>query len=231
MPRQNNMVCQHDARGMPARSQCLCNENSDMMCEVQRIEKSTNDRSGENHMQKFLVLCCSAILLSASVLAPRSSGQQDKSQRPSPPAQAQFSFADGKTVTVDYSSPRAKGRKIFGDLVPYGQVWRAGANEATTFVTDANVSVGGKDVPAGSYTIFTVPTPDKWTLIVNKKTGEWGIPYKYEANELARVDMKVSPTSSPVENFSIALASMGGSCTLTISWESTQASVNISEKK
>ena len=81
-------------------------------------------------MRKFFVLC-SAILLSVGVLALRGSAQQDKGQRPSPPAQAVFHFADGKTVTVDYSSPRAKGRKIFGGLVPYGQVWRAGANEAT----------------------------------------------------------------------------------------------------
>ena len=152
-------------------------------------------------------------------------------QKPSPAAQAQCKFSDGKTITVDYSSPRMKGRKIFGDLVPYGEVWRTGANEATTFVTTANVNVGGKSVPAGSYTIFTVPNKDKWTLIVNKKTGEWGIPYKYEADELVRTDMKVSSTPSAVENFTIALAPMGGSCTLNISWENTQASVSISEKK
>ena len=98
-----------------------------------------------------------------------------------------------------------KGRKIYGDLVPFGEVWRTGANEATTFVTSSDVSVGGKTVPAGSYTIFTVPTADKWTLIVNKKTGEWGIPYKYESDELARVDMKVSKLPAPVENFTISL--------------------------
>src|SRR5438128_1562170 len=113
--------------------------------------------------------------------------QQDKGQRPSPPAKAQCKLPDGKTITVDYSSPRAKGRKIFGELVPYGQVWRTGANEATTFVTTANLSAGGKDVPAGSYTIFTVPNADNWSLIINKHTGEWGIPYKYESEELARV--------------------------------------------
>jgi hypothetical protein len=156
---------------------------------------------------------------------------QDKSKRPSPPAQAQCKLSDGKTITIDYSSPRAKGRKIFGGLVPYGQVWRSGANEATTFVTDANLTAGGKDVPAGNYTIFTIPMADKWTLIINKKTGEWGTPYKYEGDELARVDMKVSATPSPVENFTIALASMGGSCMLSMSWENTQASVEISEKK
>jgi hypothetical protein len=177
-------------------------------------------------MQKKIVFLTS-LLLAFTVLA----ACQDKSKRPSPPAQAQCKFSDGKTLTIDYSSPRMKGRKIYGGLVPYGKVDRTGANEATTFVTDANLSVGGKDVPAASYTIFTVPNPDKWTLIINKKTGEWGIPYKYEADELARVDMKVSSTSAPVENFTIALASMGGSCTLTITWENTQASVDISEKK
>jgi Protein of unknown function (DUF2911) len=176
-------------------------------------------------MQKQIVFLTS-LLLAFTALA----SCQDKSKRPSPPAQAQCKFSDGKTLTIDYSSPRAKGRKIFGDLVPYGQVWRTGANEATTFVTTANLSVGGKDVPAGSYTLFTVPNADKWTLIINKKTGEWGIPYKYEGDELARADMKVSSTPSPVENFTIALGSMGGGCALSISWESTQASVNISEK-
>ena len=177
-------------------------------------------------MRKQIIFLTS-LLLAFTALAPC----QDKSQKPSPPAHARCKFSDGKTITIDYSSPRAKGRKIFGGLVPYGEVWRTGANDATTFVTDAGLTVGGKDVPAGNYTIFTVPNADKWTLIINKKTGEWGIPYKYEGDELARVDMKVSPTSSAVENFTIALDSMGGNCTLNISWENTLASVNISEKK
>ena len=160
-----------------------------------------------------------------------SSAQQDKSKRPSPPAQAQCKFSDGKTITVDYSSPRMKGRKIFGGLVPYGEVWRTGANDATTFVTTANVSIEGKDVPAGSYTIFTIPEQDKWTLIVNKQTGEWGVPYKYEANELARLPMQASKTSFPVENFTISFNQSGSACTLQMSWENTQASVQVSEKK
>jgi hypothetical protein len=177
-------------------------------------------------MRKRIIFLTS-LLLTFTVLA----ACQDKSKRPSPPAEARCKVSDGKTVTINYSSPRAKGRKIFGELVPYGQVWRTGANEATTFVTDANLNVGGKDIPAGSYTIFTIPNADKWTLIVNKKTGEWGIPYKYEADELARVDMKVSQTPSPVENFTIVFDQKGNSCTLNIKWENTQASVDISENK
>ena len=157
--------------------------------------------------------------------------QQDKSKRPSPPAQAQCKFSDGKTITVDYSSPRMKGRKIFGELVPYGQVWRTGANDATTFVTTAGVSANGRDIPPGNYTIFTVPEQDKWTLIVNKHTGEWGIPYKYESEELARIPMSVSKTSGPVENFTISFDQSGDSCTVKMSWEETEASVQFTEKK
>jgi len=150
--------------------------------------------------------------------------------KPSPPASATCDLGGGKTIKTDYSSPRMKGRKIYGDLVPFGEVWRTGANEATTFVTSSDVVVGGKAVPAGSYTIFTVPTADKWTLIINKKTGEWGIPYKYESDELARVDMNVSKLPSPVENFTIGYDKSAGGCTLRIDWETTRAAVDIKAK-
>jgi hypothetical protein len=150
--------------------------------------------------------------------------------RPSPAASASCDLGAGKSVKTDYSSPRMNSRKIYGNLVPFGKVWRTGANEATTFVTSGDLVVGGKAVPAGAYTIFTVPNADKWTLIINKKTGEWGIPYKYESDELARVDMKVSKLPSPVENFTISYAKSGSGCALQIDWESTRASVNVSGK-
>ena len=177
------------------------------------------------------VAFCSALFLSVAMLATPSFAQKDKSKRPSPPAKAECKFADGKTITVDYSSPRMKGRKIYGGLVPYGQPWRVGANEATTFVTDTNLTVGGKDIPAGSYTIFTIPNEDKWTLIISKKSGEWGIPYPGQADDLARVDMKVSKLPSPVEDFTIGFDQAGSSCTMRLDWETTRASVEISEKK
>jgi hypothetical protein len=177
----------------------------------------------------FKIAAFAALIVIAFSTA--SSAQQDKSKRPSPPAQAQCKFSDGKTITVDYSSPRAKGRKIFGELVPYGQVWRTGANEATTFVTTAALSSEGKDIPPGSYTIFSVPDQNKWTLIVSKHTGEWGIPYKYESEEIGRIPMSVSKTSAPVENFTISFDQGGSACTMKLSWEETQASVQFSEKK
>jgi hypothetical protein len=174
-------------------------------------------------MKKILTLAAAVLTLTLFAAA----------QNPpaSPPAQAQCKFPDGKTIKVDYSSPRMKGRKIYGGLVPYGEVWRTGANKATALTTDANLTVGGKDVPAGSYTIFTVPTESKWTLIINKKTGEWGIPYKYESDELARVDMNVSKTSAPVENFDISFDLAGGNCTMLLDWENTRASITFAEKK
>jgi len=183
---------------------------------------------------KKIALIAALLFAVATLASAQMSMAPDKSKRPSPPANAQCKFSDGKTITVDYSSPRAKGRKIFGTasekaLVPYGEVWRTGANEATTFVSDANLTVGGKAVLAGSYTIFTIPKADKWTLIVNKKTAEWGIPYKYEADELARVDMSVSKTAAPVENFTIAFDPAGSKCTLSMEWENTRASVDITK--
>ena len=176
-------------------------------------------------MKKFAFL---PLLLVA--IACNSTAQQDKSKRPSPPASADCALASGKTVKIDYSSPRMKGRKIFGGLVPYGQIWRTGANEATTFAVSGDVTVGAKDVPAGDYTIFTVPEADKWTLVISKKTGEWGTDYPGESNDLVRVPMTVSKTSAPVENFTIGFDQSGGKCVLHMDWENTRASVEIAQK-
>src|SRR6267142_4934900 len=184
---------------------------------------------GEEEMRKQIgVLAVGCLTL--GFMAALGSAQADKAARPSPAAKATCALADGKAITVDYSSPRAKGRKIFGGLVPYGDVWRTGANEATTFVTTADVMVGGTHVPAGSYTIFTVPNKDKWELVISKKTGEWGTDYPGPANDLARVDMKVSALSAPVENFAISFEKTGAGANLNIDWETTRASVAIAKK-
>jgi hypothetical protein len=180
-------------------------------------------------MRKPIILG-SALIASVTFAVTVVAAQQDKSSRPSPPAKAECKLPNGKAVTVDYSSPRAKGRKIFGSLVPYGQVWRAGANEATSFVTTSDISVGGKNVPAGKYTIFTIPEENKWTLVISKKTGEWGTAYPGAENDLARIDMKVSKTSAPVENFAIAFDQSGSGCTMRMEWENTRASVEVTPK-
>src|ERR1700758_5780465 len=119
---------------------------------------------------KRIFALCAMTLMGLTVFAASSHAQKDKGARPSPPAKAECKLADGKTITIEYSSPRMKGRKIFGELVPYGKVWRAGANEATTFVTTGDTSVGGATVPAGSYTIFVIPTAEQGRLVISKKT-------------------------------------------------------------
>jgi hypothetical protein len=182
---------------------------------------------GRKMNRRFAVLA--AGILAVGLMAVLGSAQGDKAARPSPAAKATCTLADGKTITVDYSSPRAKGRKIYGGLVPYGEVWRTGANEATTFVTTADVMVGGTHVPAGSYTIFTVPGKDKWALVISKKTGEWGTDYPGPSNDLARIDMKASALPAAVENFTIAFDKSSGGCTLRLDWETTRASVDISK--
>jgi hypothetical protein len=167
-----------------------------------------------------------------TVLAMVAFAQQDKSKRASPPANAKCQFADGKTINVDYSSPRMKGRKVYGGLVPYGQEWRTGANEATTFDTTANVQIAGTTIPAGHYTLFTLPSEGTWKLIISKKTGEWGIPYPGAQYDLARVDMKKQDLPSNVENFTLSFQKADPrSCVMNIDWEKTRAYVDIAEKK
>jgi hypothetical protein len=189
------------------------------------IRGGTNDDEESNMFNRTCVLLLCMTIGTISACA-----QQDKSKRPSPPAKAECQLAGGKSVTIDYSSPRANGRKIYGGVVPFDKVWRAGANEATTFVTDTDLSVGGANVPAGSYTIFTIPSTDKWTLIISKKTGEWGTAYPGPEADLARVDMKGTRLPAAVENFTIAFDQGGASCTLRMDWETTRASVNVAKK-
>ncbi len=189
-------------------------------------------------MKRFTVwgiLSCAALLV--VVLVTYSSAQQDKSKRPSPPGKATFAFADGKTITIDYSRPKirdpktGKPRKIYGELVPYGEVWRAGANEATSFVTTANLDVSGTKVPAGSYTLFILPEQSgAWKLIISKKTGEWGIPYPGEQDDLARINMKTDKTPATVEEFTISFDQRAPNAgVLNFDWENTRASVDFSE--
>ncbi len=148
----------------------------------------------------------------------------------SPPGEASIKFDDGKSVTIKYSRPSMRGRKIYGELVPYGQVWRTGANAATSMTTDVSLDIGGTTVPAGSYTLYTLPGESSWQLIINKQTGQWGTKYD-QAEDLARVPMKVGQLPSGLETFTISLARTSArSAVLKLDWENTTASVNIIEK-
>jgi hypothetical protein len=177
-------------------------------------------------------LAITLVLLTLSVSAVAQ--KKDKSQRPSPPAApAVCKFSDGKTITVDYSTPSMKKRKIYGGLVPFNEVWRTGANEASTFVPTAAVTIAGTVVPAGNYTLYTLPGEKSWKLIISKKTGQWGIPYP-EGEDVGRFEMKTELIEIPIEKLHISFMNKAGQpdvCTLRIDWEKTRASVDIAEKK
>ena len=120
--------------------------------------------------------------------------KEDKTKRPSPPAKVTEKVG-ATTVTINYSRPSVKGRKIFGGLEPYGKVWRAGANEATTFEFDKDVKIDGQALAKGKYAFFAIPDEKEWTLIFDKKADQWGA-YDYkEGNDALRV--KVKPVKSP----------------------------------
>jgi hypothetical protein len=150
--------------------------------------------------------------------------QQDKTKRPSPSGTAEVTLK-GKSVKIDYSRPSMKGRKIFGGVVPYGKVWRTGANEATALTTAVDLNIGGAKVPAGSYTLYSLPTESGWKLIINKQTGQWGTEYD-EKQDLARVDLKTSKLDKTVEQFTISFEKSGeDSANLILEWENMRGSV------
>jgi Protein of unknown function (DUF2911) len=145
----------------------------------------------------------------------------------SPPAIAMISL-NGKAITIKYNSPAIRGRKIMGGLVPYGQVWRTGANPATTLITATDLRIGTLIVPAGTYTVYTLPSADTWQLIINKQTGQWGTVYD-EKMDLGRTPMTGITLPAPQENMSISFEqTKGGTTQLHVKWENTDEYVTVS---
>jgi hypothetical protein len=165
---------------------------------------------------------CSVAALVALAFASILSAQQVLS----PPAETTATIG-GKKITIKYSSPRMRGRKIMGGLVPFGQVWRTGADSATTMSTEANLQIGDVKVPKGNYTIYTIPQPNEWTLIISKELGQWGTEY-HPKLDFGRTKMTVKALGAAMENFEIKItAQAGNNGLLTMTWEKTQASIPI----
>ncbi len=153
----------------------------------------------------------------------------EKKNMPSPPGPAEV-VLKGQQITITYGRPSMRGRKIMGDLVPYARVWRTGANEATTLTTPMDLDIGGTNVPAGKYTLWTLPSDTTWKLIINKQTGQWGTEYHAD-QDLARVDMQKSQTDQPVEQFTISWKKAGDDrADLVLEWENTRVSVPVRAK-
>ncbi len=167
----------------------------------------------------------SSLTLSILFLAGIAMAQEAKKPL-SPPAKAEATL-NGKKITIDYSAPSKRGRVIMGELVPYGKVWRTGANAATTLTTEGDLMIGTVHVPAGTYTLYTIPGEKEWTLIVNKQTGQWGTKYD-ETQDLGRTKLAVKALSAPVETFAISLPSAGQhQSKLTLTWENVEATARV----
>jgi len=182
-------------------------------------------RSAADGRPKGLHYICAALMLaSAGAFAQ------------SPPARATASIG-GKSVSVQYSAPSVRGRKIFGEggllsRDPTYPIWRAGANAATTFKSEGNLDVGGLSVPAGTYTLYVnVKDPEQWELVVSKQTGQWGLSYPGASQDLGRVKMTMSKPPALVEQLKYTLTDKGGGAgELRLEWENHVAVVPLHAK-
>jgi hypothetical protein len=186
-------------------------------------------------LMKTLLLAASLTLttLASAQMAPVADHGKSVDGKPlASPAASASATIGGKSIMIQYNTPSMRGRKIMGDLVPYGQVWRTGANPATSFVTAGNLMIGSLMVPAGSYTLYTLPaapgTP--WKLILNKQTGQWGTVYKQDM-DLGRTPMRHGTMPAPQEMMSISFEhTTANSTELHIKWETTDEWVKIEAK-
>ena len=133
------------------------------------------------------------------------------------------------SITIDYSRPLARGRVLLGNVIPYDRVWRTGANAATQFTTSSDLMFGDKLVPAGKYTLWTLPTPTGAKLIINSQTGQWGTDYD-ASKDFARVDLTSKTLTAPVDQFTIAVVPQGSGGVLRFSWDTTEYSIPFTSK-
>ncbi|MBK1880269.1 DUF2911 domain-containing protein [Pelagicoccus mobilis] len=171
-----------------------------------------------------IVVCFAAAAL--SFLAASASAQLRT------PAASPFSSVEQKVgltdVSIEYSRPSMKGREVFGGLVPFGAVWRTGANQPTKLTFSEDVVLGGKDVPAGTYALYTIPGEDEWTMIVYKSTELWGSFGYDQTNDQARFTVKPQQLSKEVETFTIGIDGLrNDSATVYLDWEKTRVAFSL----
>ena len=151
------------------------------------------------------------------------SAQSDKSKRPSPPAKASETTANGITITIDYSQPAVKGRTIGVDIAPYGQIWRTGANEATVFEINKNAKVEGQALPAGKYGLYSIPGENEWVIIFNKTWEQWGTRYQ-ESDDALRVKVKPGKAPKFTERMTFEISKKGK---VSLIWGDRQVGFNV----
>jgi hypothetical protein len=197
---------------------------------------------GKSYDVRMKKLRLTLVLLAATIALTLTAAAQQKRLSPHETISA---VVDGNRVTIVYGRPYTKHpgtgevRKIWGGLVPYGQVWRTGADEATLLITQKPIELGGLTIPAGAYTLWTLPTEDgKAKLIVNKQIGQWGMNSKdpkqvYDpAMDVGRIDLKKETPESPASQFTMSVgANAAGGGVVKLAWENTQYSTTFTVKK
>ena len=187
----------------------------------------TTNPLNQIHMNNTKIKSTVVLVLAGLLMSSLTWAQGDKANRPSPPKTA-TGKVNGATITINYSSPAVNNRKIFGELLPYGQVWRAGANEATLFETDKDIKVEGKTLPVGKYSLYAIPNEKEWTIIFNKQTGQWGVKRggatsREEAQDALTVKVKPKKSSSLTERLAYDVTDKG----FTLRWENVEVPVAI----
>lgn len=178
-----------------------------------------------------LAASCCGMTYAQNMPMEHGSMQMGKDGKPLPsPRKMAMADLGGTSIHISYGAPSLRGRKMIGDHDAYGKVWRLGANEATSFETSGDVMIGGTHVPAGKYTLFALPEADKWTLIISKKTGEWGIPYPGESDDLARVPMMKGNATGSKEQLELVFEKKTArSADLHVKWATDDYYVTISK--
>ncbi len=170
-------------------------------------------------------LFASIVVLAAAL--PSGAAERRKTDNKQSPSASTSVTLGGQTVSIEYNAPSARGRKVEGGLIPYGKVWRTGADAATTLTTGADLMIGSLNVPKGEYTLYTLASESGWQLIVNKQTGQWGTEYD-AGQDLGRVPLKVTALNAPVEKFALTLKPAGAAAaTLRLEWGKTEATVPV----
>jgi len=179
--------------------------------------------------QKFSVDRVATLDLKAAASAFLAREQQGGAMGAYSPRDSVKAVAAGATLWIDYGRPSKRGRAVFGGIVPWGEVWRTGANAATQFRTDKPLQMGNQLVPAGFYTLWTIPSPTGWKLVINGETGQWGTEHKAD-RDLYTIDMTVNTLPQAVERFTIGIEPNPQGGVLNLDWDTTRASLPFTVK-
>jgi hypothetical protein len=169
------------------------------------------------------VTTIAALALAGGALASQQTTEIHPGKGGSPHVRSTWTV-DGATISIEYGRPSLKGRPE-SQLMPPGEVWRTGADEATTLISDRMLMIGSLHLPAGTHTLYTVPGADAWELVVSKETGQWGIPYPGAEQDLGRAPMTVGKNESPVEQLTITIEDTDAGGTLHVAWGTQKASI------